>query len=48
MGTKDYIQHFKFEVPLLLSLIGFGCTAALAKQARKKVQPKVDEILASK
>lgn len=45
MGTKDYIEHFKFEVPLLLSLVGFGCTAALSKSARKKIQPKVDSIL---
>lgn len=45
MGTKEYIQHFRFEIPLLLSLVGFGATAALAKQARKKIQPKVDSIL---
>lgn len=45
MGTSDYIKHFRFEIPLLLSLVGFGCTAALAKKARKKVQPKVDSIL---
>lgn len=45
METREYIQHFRFEIPLLLSIVGFGCTAALAKQARKKIQPKVDSIL---
>lgn len=45
MSTAEYIQHFKKEVPLLGVLVSIGCTAALAKQANKKLQPWVDSKL---
>jgi len=48
MDTKDYIKHFKKEVPLLGVLLGLGCTAALAKQANNAIKPKIDRILIEK
>lgn len=45
MTNKELLQHFKNEVPHLAFLVTIGCTAAVAKQANKAVEPWVVEKL---
>ena len=45
MTNAELWQHFKKEVPHLGFLVTVGCTAAIAKQANKQIEPKIVEIL---
>ena len=45
MTNAELWQHFKNEVPHLAFLVTVGCTAAVAKQANKQIEPKIAEIL---
>lgn len=45
MTNSELWEHFKKEVPHLGVLVAIGCTAAVAKQANKQIEPKIVEIL---